>query len=53
VLDETEGRPSDDLLLQLEAVSHMPEDQRRIINALLDGIIMKYPTRKMVDNLSG
>jgi hypothetical protein len=38
--------------LQFEAVSHMPEDERRIIKALLDGMIMKYQTRKMVNNLS-
>lgn len=41
-----------DLALQFEAVSHMPEDERRIIKALLDGMIMKYQTRKMVNNLS-
>lgn len=52
VFEETERGPSDDLLLQFEAVSHMPEDERRIIKALLDGMIMKYQTRKMVNNLS-
>jgi hypothetical protein len=30
----------------------MPNDERRIIKALLDGMIMKYQTRKMVDSLS-
>jgi transcriptional regulator with XRE-family HTH domain len=52
VFEETERGPSDDLALQFEAVSHMPEDERRIIKALLDGMIMKYQTRKMVNNLS-
>lgn len=52
VFDEAERGPSDDLVLQFEAVSHMPDDERRIIKALLDGMIMKYQTRKMVSNLS-
>jgi transcriptional regulator with XRE-family HTH domain len=52
VFDETERGPSDDLALQFEAVSMMPEEERRIIKALLDGMIMKYQTRKMVSNLS-
>jgi transcriptional regulator with XRE-family HTH domain len=52
VFEETERGPSDDLLLQFEAVSHMPDDERRIVKALLDGMIMKYQTRKMVSNLS-
>lgn len=52
VFDEAERSPSDDLLLQFEAVSHMPDDERRIIKALLDGMIMKYQTRKMVSSLS-
>lgn len=52
VFDETERGPSDDLALQFEAVSLMPEEERRIIKALLDGMIMKYQTRKMVSNLS-
>ena len=52
VFDESERAPSDDLLMQFEAVSHMPDDERRIIKALLDGMIMKYQTRKMVSTLS-
>ena len=52
VFEEGERGPSDDLILQFEAVSHMPEEERRIIKALLEGMIMKYQTRKMVSNLS-
>ena len=42
VFDEAERSPSDDLALQFEAVSHMPDEERRIIKALLDGMIIKY-----------
>lgn len=52
VFDEAERGPSDDLALQFEAVSHMPEEERRIIKALLDGMIIKYQTKQMVGNLS-
>ena len=52
VFGDTERGPSNDLALQFEAVSQMPEDERRIIKALLEGMIMKYQTKKMVDNLS-
>lgn len=52
VFEEGERGPSDDLRLQFEAVSHMPEDERRIVKALLEGMIIKYQTRQMVGNLS-
>ena len=52
VFDESERGPSDDLALQFEAVSHMPDEERRIIKALLDGMIIKYQTKQMVGNLS-
>jgi transcriptional regulator with XRE-family HTH domain len=52
VFDEGERGPSEDLRLQFEAVSHMPEEDRRIVKALLEGMIMKYQTKQMVGNLS-
>jgi transcriptional regulator with XRE-family HTH domain len=52
VFDEAERGPSDDLALQFEAVSHMPDEERRIIKALLDGMIIKYQTKQMMGNLS-
>jgi transcriptional regulator with XRE-family HTH domain len=52
VFDEGERGPSEDLRLQFEAVSHMPDEERRIVKALLDGMIVKYQTRQMVSNLS-
>ena len=52
MFDESERGPSDDLRLQFEAVSHMPDEDRRIVKALLDGMIVKYQTKQMVGNLS-
>jgi transcriptional regulator with XRE-family HTH domain len=52
VFDESERGPSEDLALQFEAVSHMPEKERSIIKALLDGMIFKYQTQQIIGNLS-
>lgn len=46
VFEESGPDHYDDLDLQFEAVSHMPEDERRNIKALLEDMIMKYQTRK-------
>jgi transcriptional regulator with XRE-family HTH domain len=52
VFDEGERGPSEDLRLQFEAVSHMSDDDQRIIKALLDGMIAKHQTKQMMGNLS-
>ena len=52
VFNEGERGPSDDLRLQFEAVSHISDEDRRIIKALLDGMIVKHQTKQMVGNLS-
>lgn len=52
VFGEGERGPSDDLRLQFEAVSQFPEEERRIVKALLDGMIIKFQTKQMVGNLS-
>lgn len=51
VFDDSERGPSEDLALQFEAVSHMPEEERRIIKALLDGMIVKYQTKQIIGNI--
>ena len=53
VFDESERGPDESLRLQFEAVSYMPDEEKKIIKALLEGMIMKYQTKKMVSGLSG
>lgn len=53
VFEEGERGPDEDLRLQFEAVSRMPPDEKKIIKALLEGMIVKHQTRQMVSNLSG
>ncbi|MFM0358994.1 helix-turn-helix transcriptional regulator [Paraburkholderia nemoris] len=48
VFDEDERGPSDDLRLQFEAVSQMPDEDRNIIKALLDGMILKYRAKQII-----
>jgi transcriptional regulator with XRE-family HTH domain len=43
-----ERGPSDDLHLQFEAVSRMPEEERSIVKALLDGMILRYQAKQIV-----
>ena len=52
LFDEHERGPSDDLRLQFEAVSQFPEEERKIVKALLEGMIIKFQTKQMVGNLS-
>jgi transcriptional regulator with XRE-family HTH domain len=53
VFEEGERGPDEDLRLQFEAVSRMPLEEKKIVQALLDGLIVKHQTRQMASNLSG
>jgi transcriptional regulator with XRE-family HTH domain len=46
VFDEAERGPSDDLILQFEAVSSMPDEDRAFVKAVLDSLILKYQARR-------
>ncbi len=52
VVGKGERDPSDDLRLQFETVSRMPEEERKIVKALFEGMIMKYQTKQLVGGLS-
>ncbi|MEM9316486.1 MAG: helix-turn-helix transcriptional regulator [Pseudomonadota bacterium] len=52
VFEEGERGPDEDLRLQFEAVSEMPDEDKVIVKALLDGMIVKYRTKQMVGGLS-
>ncbi len=46
LFDEKERGPSDDLRLQFEAIARMPADERKIVKALLEGMILKHEARR-------
>lgn len=52
LFEEGERAPNEDLSLQFEAVSKMPEEEKKIVKALLEGMIVKYQTKQLVGGLS-
>lgn len=51
VFGPEERGPDEELRLQFEAASHMPPEEKRIVQALLEGMIVKYQTKQMVGGL--
>lgn len=52
VFDDNERGPTDDLKLQFEAVCRLPDDDKKAVKLLLEGVILKHQTKQMVNNLS-
>jgi hypothetical protein len=52
VFEEGEHGPSDEMRLQFEPVSPLPDKDRRIFKALLDGVIVKHKAMRKVGILS-
>ena len=46
VFEQGERSPSDDLLLQFEAVGQLPPDEQAIVKEVLESLIIKYQTRR-------
>jgi transcriptional regulator with XRE-family HTH domain len=52
LFDKDERGPIDEILrLQFEAVSRLPKEEKRIIQALLDGMIVKHRTKQLVGEI--
>ena len=46
IFEPDELEPDADLRLQFQAVSNMPEEERRIVKQLLEGMIIKYEAER-------
>ena len=46
LFEEHERDPGDDLALQLEAISQMPEGEQMVIREVLESLIIKYQSRR-------
>jgi len=46
LFDETERSPSDELRLQFEAIGQFDADEKKIVKALLDSLILKHQARR-------
>ena len=44
--EEGERGPDEQLKLQFEAISHLNSEEKKIVKELLDGMIIKYQTRR-------
>jgi hypothetical protein len=53
VFDENERGPNDELRLQFEAVAQLPKADRQVIKALIEGMIVKHETKRLVGRISG
>jgi transcriptional regulator with XRE-family HTH domain len=48
IFDAEERGPDEDLRLQFEAVSRMSAAEKRIVKALLDGMILKHEAQRVI-----
>ena len=46
LFDEHERGPSDELALQFEAISQMPDDEKMVVREVLEGLIIKHQSRR-------
>lgn len=46
VFDASERGPSDDWLLQFEAIGQLPPEEQAIVREVIDSLIIKYQTRR-------
>ena len=46
LFDEHERGPDDSLILQFEAVSHLPENEQAVVREVLESLIIKYQSRR-------
>lgn len=53
VFDASERPIADDLQRQFEAMSRLPEDDRKIARALLEGLILKHEATRWQHNTGG
>ena len=47
VFDPSEREPDDDFRLQFEAISQFEDDDKQVIKALLEGMILKYEAKRI------
>jgi transcriptional regulator with XRE-family HTH domain len=52
VFEEGERGPSEEMRLQFEAISQLPDEDQKVVKAVLDGMIVKHQAKRMVGSLS-
>ncbi|MBL1275323.1 MAG: helix-turn-helix transcriptional regulator [Ectothiorhodospiraceae bacterium] len=49
VFDEAERGPSDDLRLQFERINRFDDEEKKIVKALLEGLILKHEAKQLAE----
>ena len=52
MFEEGERGPSEQMRLQFEAISQLPDEDQRAVRAMLDGMIVEHQAKKIVGSLS-
>ena len=52
IFEDEERGPSDELRLQFERISRFDEDEKKVVKALLEGLILKHEA-KQLSQISG
>ena len=52
LFDESDRGPNDKMKLMFEAVNNLSDDEQNIIQELLEGMIVKYESRKWNANVT-
>ena len=47
VFDKEERNPSDDLLMQFEAISRFSDDEKKVVKQLLDSLILQHTANQL------
>mgnify|MGYP000249072691 CR=1 FL=1 len=53
VFNDDDRGPDEELKLQFEAVKQLPPEDRQVIMAMLDGMIVKHRAKRLVSELRG
>jgi transcriptional regulator with XRE-family HTH domain len=46
VFDTYEGGPDDDLLLHLEAIQHLTDDEKQVVKAVIESVLLRHEARR-------
>jgi hypothetical protein len=50
VFEENERQPVDELRLQFEAVSRLTPEERRVVQEVVEGILLKHDARRWIQS---
>ncbi len=49
LFDEEERKPPGDFLLQFDALLELNEEEKKVVRAVLDGLVLRHQAKKFMD----